>query len=217
MSASPSAPAPRARATHLGPERRRPLILDVAFELFLERGYKGTSMDAIARAAGVTKPVIYACFAGKAELFGALLDREEQRMFVQFGAVFATGAEPGDLESMLVAGFTALLKAVSDTPETYRVALLGGRDADPMIDARIRRGREQLVAQLTALVRQWLEQRGPARGLDAAAQFAAQTLAGVGDAGLRMMLASPDRWTPEALGQALGQFAAAGYAALGNG
>jgi AcrR family transcriptional regulator len=217
MSASPSAPAPRARATHLGPERRRPQILDVAFELFLERGYKGTSMEAIARAAGVTKPVIYACFAGKAELFGALLDREEQRMFAQFGAAFATGAEPGDLESMLVAGFTALLKAVSDTPETYRVALLDGGDADARIDARIRRGREQLVAQLTALVRHWLERRGPARGLDAAAQFAAQTLAGVGDAGLRMMLASPDRWTPEALGQALGQFAAAGYAALESG
>ncbi len=217
MSASPSAPAPRARATHLGPERRRPQILDVAFELFLERGYKGTSMEAIARAAGVTKPVIYACFAGKAELFGALLDREEQRMFAQFGAAFATGAEPGDLESMLVAGFTALLKAVSDTPETYRVALLDGGDADARIDARIRRGREQLVAQLTALVRHWLERRGSARGLDAAAQFAAQTLAGVGDAGLRMMLASPDRWTPEALGQALGQFAAAGYAALEGG
>jgi AcrR family transcriptional regulator len=217
MSASPTAAAPRTRATHLGPERRRPLILDVAFGLFLERGYKGTSMDAIARAAGVTKPVIYACFAGKAELFGALLDREEQRMFAQFGAAFATGAAPGDVESMLVAGFTALLKAVADTPETYRVALLGGGDADAAIDARIRRGREQLVAQLTELVRRWLEERTPARRLDAAAEFAAQTLAGVGDAGLRMALASPDRWTPEVLGRALGQFAAAGYAAFENG
>src|SRR5271167_325410 len=85
MSASSPTAVPRTRATHLGPERRRPLILDVAFGLFLERGYKGTSMDAIADAAGVTKPVIYACFASKAELFGALLDREEQRMFAQFG------------------------------------------------------------------------------------------------------------------------------------
>ncbi len=218
MSASPTAATPRARATHLGPERRRPLILDVAFGLFLERGYKGTSMDAIARAAGVTKPVIYACFAGKAELFGALLDREEQRMFAQFGAAFASGVEPGgdDLESMLVAGFTALFTAVSDTPETYRVALLGGGDAEAAIDARMRRGREQLVAQLTALARRWLEERIPARHLDATAEFAAQTLAGVGDAGLRMTLASPGRWAPEVLGRALGQFAAAGYAAFEN-
>ncbi|HEV3321951.1 MAG TPA: helix-turn-helix domain-containing protein [Solirubrobacteraceae bacterium] len=217
MSASSPAAAPRARATHLGPERRRPLILDVAFGLFLERGYKGTSMDAIARAAGVTKPVIYACFASKGELFGALLDREEQRMFAQFGAAFATGAEPEDLEAMLVAGFTAMLRAVSDTPDTYRVALLGGGDADALIDARIRRGREQLVAQLTEMARRWLEGRIPARRLDGTAQFAAHTLAGVGDAGLRMMLASPDRWTPETLGLALGRFTAAGYAAFEQG
>jgi AcrR family transcriptional regulator len=217
MSASTPAAAPRARATHLGPERRRPLILDVAFGLFLEHGYKGTSMDAIARAAGVTKPVIYACFASKAELFGALLDREEQRMFAQFAAAFATGAEPADLETMLVAGFTAMLQAVSATPETYRVALLGGGDADALIDARLRRGREHLAAQLTEMARRWLEGRIPARRLDSTAQFAAQTLTGVGDAGLRMMLAAPDRWTPEALGRSLGRFTAAGYAGLEQG
>jgi AcrR family transcriptional regulator len=214
MSASPTAAASRARATHLGPERRRPLILDVAFGLFLERGYKGTSMEAIARAAGVTKPVIYACFASKAELFGALLDREEQRMFAQFGASFATGAESGDLEAMLVAGFTAMLQAVSDTPETYRVAILGAEEADALIDARVRRGREHLVAQLSEIARRWLEGQISTRYIDENAEFAAQTQVGVGEAGLRMMLASPDRWTPEALGRALGRFTAAGYAAL---
>jgi AcrR family transcriptional regulator len=209
---SPAPPVGRVRATHLGPERRRPLILDVAFELFEERGYKGTSMDAIAQAAGVTKPVIYDCFASKAELFGALLDREEQRMFAQFGAAFATGAQPKDPQAMLTVGFTAMLQAVSDTPEAYRVALLGGGGADTLIDARVRRGREQLVAQLSAMARNWLEGRIPERRLDGTADFVAQTLVGVGDAGVRMMLTSPDRWTPETLGRALGRFAAAGYA-----
>jgi AcrR family transcriptional regulator len=217
MSARTPTAVTRARATHLGPSRRRPLILDVAFGLFLERGYKGTSMDAIARAAGVTKPVVYACFASKAELFGALLDREEQRMFAQVGAAFATGYEPRGLEAMLVAGLTAMLQAASDTPETYRVALLGGGDIDAfdaLIDARLRRGREHLVSQLTELVRRWLEGRVPEPGVEGMAQFAAQTLAGIGDAGLRMMLTSPERWTPEALGQVLGRFATAGFAGL---
>jgi AcrR family transcriptional regulator len=213
MPATSQAPAPRARAAHLGPERRRPLILDVAFRLFLERGYRGTSMEAIAQAAGVTKPVVYACFDSKAELFGALLDREEQRMFAQFGAAFASGAESHDLESMLVAGFTAMLTAVSETPEAYR-ALLGGGDADSLIDARIRHGRELLVGQLTELARRWLEGRVPARRVEGTARFAAQTLTALGDAGMRMMLTSPDRWTPERLGGVLGRFAAAGYAGL---
>src|SRR4051794_29826353 len=70
----------RKRAAHLGPERRRPQVLDAALELFLERGYEGTSMEAVAGAAGVTKPVVYACFAGKDELFRALLRREEERI-----------------------------------------------------------------------------------------------------------------------------------------
>jgi AcrR family transcriptional regulator len=256
---SPASPVARVRATHLGPERRRPLILDVAFGLFVERGYKGTSMDAIAQAAGVTKPVIYDSFASKAELFGALIDREEQRMFAQFGAAFATGVQSKDPQAVLTAGFTAMLRAVSDTPETYRVALLGGKDTDTLIDARIRRGREQLVGQLSEVVRNWLERRAaqesapeeqasvvraseePApqeqasvrqaseqptsvertveartseRRFNGTAEFVAQTLVGVGDAGVRMMLTSPDRWTPETLGRTLGRFAAAGYAAF---
>ena len=49
-------------------------------------------MDEIARAAGVTKPVVYACFPSKAELFGELLDREERRMLTQFGAALAAAA-----------------------------------------------------------------------------------------------------------------------------
>src|SRR5438046_5724801 len=73
----------RGRAAHLGPERRRPLVLDAAFELFLEHGYDGTSMDAVAHAAGVTKPVVYDCFASKEELFTALLQREERRVLEQ--------------------------------------------------------------------------------------------------------------------------------------
>jgi AcrR family transcriptional regulator len=210
MSGSSTTPSvPRTRAAHLGPERRRPLILDVAFKLFLERGYKGTSMDA-----GVTKPVIYACFASKAELFGALLDREEQRMFKQFATALATGSGGGDLEAMLTAGYTAMLQAVRDTPETYRIALLGGGDSGALIDARIRRGREQLVTQLAEAARSWLEGRIPARRLDRTAQFVGHTIAGVGDAGLRMMLASPDWWSPETLGRSLGRFTTAGYSAF---
>jgi AcrR family transcriptional regulator len=219
MAASSTSPGPRARASHLGPERRRPQVLDVAFKLFLERGYKGTSMDAIADAAGVTKPVVYACFASKAELFGALVDREEQRMFTQLGAALATGAQPADLETMLVTGFTAMLRAAGHTPEIYRVALLDdGDDGDAggLIDTRIRRGRARMVGQLTEMARAWLEGRVAPRALERTAQFAAETMVGVGDAGLRMMLAAPDRWTPEALGQALGRFAAAGYAAAGE-
>jgi hypothetical protein len=54
--------AERRRAAHLGPERRRPLVLDAALALFADRGYDGVSVDDIAASAGVTKPVLYARF-----------------------------------------------------------------------------------------------------------------------------------------------------------
>jgi AcrR family transcriptional regulator len=206
--------ATRPRAAYLGPERRRPLILDVALELFLEHGYRGTSMEAVARAAGVTKPVVYDCFESKAELFGALLDREEQRMLAQFNEALASGARSGDLRTTLIAGFTSMLRAVSDTPRAYRVALFGGADAGAVIDARVRRGRDRQIATLAAVARGWLEGSVPAERLDAVARFAGQTLIGIGEAGVRTMLASPDQWTPETLGRALAELAVGGYASL---
>ncbi len=210
----PAPPAQRARAEHLGPERRRPLILNVAFELFLKHGYRGTSMDAIARAADVTKPVIYACFASKAELFGALLDREEQRMLDHFSAALKTSTDFKDLQATLSTGFTAMLQAVSDTPDIYRIALLGAGDTEAAIDARVRHGREQRIAAIATVARTWLQGQIPDRRLDTTANFVGQTLLGIGEAGVRTMLASPDRWTPQTLGRTLGRFAASGYAGL---
>jgi AcrR family transcriptional regulator len=213
-SSTPIRQPQRPRAAYLGPERRRPLILDVALELFLERGYKGTSMEAVARAAGVTKPVVYACFTSKAELFGALLDREEQRMLAQFSAALALGARSGDVRTTLIAGFTSMLRAVKDTPRAYRIALLGEGDADAVIDARVRHGRNQQIAAIAAVARTWLQGHVRADRLDAVAQFVGQTLIGIGEAGVRTMLAAPDEWTPELLGSALGELAAGGYSSL---
>jgi AcrR family transcriptional regulator len=207
-------PTARTRAAHLGPERRRPQILDVAFELFLERGYRATSMQQIAQAAGVSKPVVYACFAGKAELYGALLDREEQRMLGQLGAALAAGAQPGDVLGTLTAGFTAMLQAVLDTPAGYRIALLGGGTVDEVIGTRIQRGREGQIAAIALIAREWMREIMPPPRADAAAQFVGQTLVALGEAGARILLTEPELWTPATLGRSLATLAAGGYAAL---
>jgi AcrR family transcriptional regulator len=204
----------RVRAAHLGPERRRPVILDIALELFLQRGYKGTSMEAVASAAGVSKPVVYACFESKAELLGALLDREEQRMLGQFSTALASGTRSGDVRAMLTTGFTSMLQAVKDTPRAYRVALLGEGDADAIIEARVRHGRDRQIAATADAAREWLRGRVPAERLDTIAQFVAQTLIATGEAGVRMMLAAPEDWTPELLGATLAELAMGGYSSF---
>ena len=52
---------------------RRKLLLEAAFRLFSERGYRGTSVRDITRAADVTEAVLYHYFANKADLLSAVL------------------------------------------------------------------------------------------------------------------------------------------------
>jgi len=59
-------------------------ILTGAKRAFLAAGFGAVSMDTIAREAGVSKATVYAHFAGKEELFGAVIGRECERYFAQF-------------------------------------------------------------------------------------------------------------------------------------
>jgi len=70
----------RPATTRLPAERRRQQILDVACAVFANRGFHATSMDDIAAAAGVTKPVLYQHFPSKRALFIELLDELGRRL-----------------------------------------------------------------------------------------------------------------------------------------
>ena len=205
----------RKRAAHLGPERRRPLVLDAAYELFLERGYDRTSMDDVADAAGVSKPVVYACFASKDELFNAMLDREEARILGETQAALETSGGAGDPEGTLVRGFTAFLQAVADSPDINRVVFLGEGGGNNAVAARISRGIEQQARAAAAIARSWIERDSKLRGedADAAATLLGQVIVGLAQAGARTMLRDPERWTPATLGERLGRMAWAARAA----
>lgn len=56
------------------------LLLGVSRGLFAEYGYADTTLDDVANEAEVTKGAIYHHFTGKRELFGAVYEREQQRL-----------------------------------------------------------------------------------------------------------------------------------------
>jgi AcrR family transcriptional regulator len=70
-------------AEPLTPERRRELtrrhLLDAAAAEFARSGFHGTSLDAVAAAAGFTKGAVYSNFENKADLFVAVLDDHMER------------------------------------------------------------------------------------------------------------------------------------------
>jgi AcrR family transcriptional regulator len=204
----------RKRAAHLGPERRRPQVLDAALDLFLERGYEGTSMAAVADAAGVTKPVVYACFAGKDELFRALLRREEERILVEIQSAFAE-SDLSDPEATLIEGFTGFLRAVAASPDVYKLIFLGEGGGNMAVARRIQSGRQAQVETLSELARGWLRGRNGSRPrlpIDVRARLLGNAIAGLGESGARLLLSGEDGWSPETLGRELGRLAAAAQA-----
>ena len=209
--AAATAKEPAPRAAHLGPERRRPMVLDAAFELFLERGYDGTSMEAIAQAIGATKPVVYACYPSKEELFKTLLRREEDRVLAEIAASLPAAAED-DLEAALTEGLTAFLRAVAASPRAYRVIFLG-EGANAAVIRRIQRGRERQVEAVAMLARPLLGE-GDDGELDRSARLLGHLTVALAEAGARTLL-SEEGWTPETLGAQLGRIAAGGQAAVG--
>ena len=62
-------------------------LLDVATEVFLEKGYKGASMIEIARRAGASKQTLYARYPSKAELFAGLIERKAAHLFEAIGSL----------------------------------------------------------------------------------------------------------------------------------
>ena len=63
-----AAPRTASPGRPMDPEKRA-AVLEAAKALFLARGYDGTSMDAVAQAAGVSKLTVYSHFQDKDTLF----------------------------------------------------------------------------------------------------------------------------------------------------
>jgi len=84
-------------------------VLTAAERAFLAQGFGAVSMDAIAREAGVSKATVYAHFANKEELFGAVIAGLSERRFHGFSA---EALDPGDIEASLLTIATLFLDLV---------------------------------------------------------------------------------------------------------
>jgi AcrR family transcriptional regulator len=60
-------------------------LIDVATEVFLDKGFKGASMSEIARRAGASKQTLYTRYPSKAALFAALVERKASHLFEAIG------------------------------------------------------------------------------------------------------------------------------------
>jgi AcrR family transcriptional regulator len=100
-------------------EQTRAAVVAAAVELFAEKGYAATTIDAVAAQARVAKGGVYHHFANKAELFEAAFIAMEERLL---GRVVAIVENTPDTEEMVAAGMDAFLTECCD-PQFRRIAL----------------------------------------------------------------------------------------------
>ena len=203
---SETAVQPRQRAQHLGPERRRPQVLDTALAIAVEHGIAAVTMAAVAERMNVTRPVVYACFPDRVELIEALIEREES--FLVGGLLEVLPHRDVDAgETVFIDGFRALLEQAADRPDAWR--LLYG-NPDPAVADSFGRGRKLAVERCTTLLRPTLRAWGTE---DAERKLPAlvELWVSAGEGAVRTLLAGEGDWDPQSLGAFVG---AAVYRAL---
>jgi len=129
-------------------ERER-LMLGAAGEAFATHGFHGSSMDAMARAAGITKPMLYRYFGSKEGLYAAYLEMTGRELVDKVRAPDTRGESP---EVRLRAGLRAFLTYVKEHRAGWTV--LHGETAAPtdaQVAGEVALLRGRIIRMLTTL------------------------------------------------------------------
>jgi AcrR family transcriptional regulator len=175
---------------------RREQLLDVTKAIVGERGFHAVSIEAVARRAGITRPVVYGHFTDLPTLLEAMVERESRRALAQLAIVLPTPqADHGTPREDLVGALRGYLEAVRADPVTWTLVLMPPEGAPPVLRETITAGRDAVVAALAEVVR-------PGLGPGAASpdpQLTARTLSAVSDEAARLLLTDPAEYPIERL------------------
>ena len=104
-----------ARPKVAGSDRRLQLA-SVATELFARQGYDGTTMDDVANAAGVTKPIVYQHFTSKRALYDELIADTTAELVAAIAQATSNASGP---RAQVLDGFTAVFSFVAYRRESF--------------------------------------------------------------------------------------------------
>jgi AcrR family transcriptional regulator len=184
------------------PERREQ-ILDVSVQVFAQRGFHSTSMNDVADAVGVTKPVLYQHFESKQDLYLALLDEAGTRLRNAITKAVA-GAHNGKQATEM--GFKAYFRWVADDHDAF-LLLFGSRaNRDEESTAAIRRITAGLAKAIAPLIAVDIENDHQL--------MLAHGLVGLAEGVSRRLVERGESFDAEVLGQQVADMAWAGLRAV---
>ncbi len=185
----------RPYAPRLPPEERREQLLDAAQSLIIEEGYASCSIEAVARLAGVTRPVVYDHFPNMARLLAALIEREEKYAVEVLERLIPT--DPGDRDpiDVVVSAIEGFLEAVHERPATWRMILLPPDGTPSVVRSEVETNRANAIKRMEELVRWGLKQPGMPTDFDV--ELSARAIEAIGEESGRLTLTDPDAYTAE--------------------
>jgi AcrR family transcriptional regulator len=153
---------------------REQQMLDAAVQMFSVNGYHETSMDTIAAAAEISKPMLYLYYGSKEDLFGACLNREMTRFIDAVRADIDFTQSPRDLLRNTIGAFLRYI----DANRASWIVMYTQAISSQAFAHTVREGREQIIELVAGLVRE--NSRTPRT--DAEHQMMAVALVGAGEA-----------------------------------
>lgn len=184
-----------ARTERMSAAERREQLLDVTKSLAVERGFHALSIEAVAREAGITRPIVYGHFGDLSGLLDAMLEREMARALTQLAAILPQRSPDGDPRDALIAALRGYLEAVAADPLTWRLVLMPPEGAPESMHQRIRQGRDAVVGALTGVV-----ETGLAPGRESPdPDLTARMLSALADEAARLLLTDPEEYAIERL------------------
>ncbi len=157
------------RRTKQEAAQTRERILDAAELQFFEAGVARTSLDQIARAAGVTRGAVYWHFQNKADLFAAMIQRVRMPLEHRLHRIVEEAKTIDDLERLCLQSLTDI-QTDPRIARVYSVLLLKCEYTEDLavLIERERAAREHIIAQVTLFFERMqrsgalLEERDPA-------------------------------------------------------
>ncbi|MFC7401986.1 TetR/AcrR family transcriptional regulator [Citricoccus sp. GCM10030269] len=137
------------RQSRLPREERRKQLRDAALQVFVENGYHATSMDDIAVAASVSKPVLYQHFPGKHELF---LDLMDTQVTLLGSAVSEALASTTDNKARVLATVRSYFQFMDSPDRAYRLLFDSGLNNDPEVAARMEQLDHRFAADIAEVI-----------------------------------------------------------------
>jgi len=200
----------RKYAPRLPREQRREQLLDSALKVLDGCQLHELSMEAVAEAAGVGKPVLYTVFRTRAELVAALLHREHQRGIEQVRAAMPDDLTGPGPTAAYAATVSAFLRVVLEHPTRWRLILTMPDSAPREYRDALRRARSSILAQAEELAKAGIALSPALSGLDPV--LLGHTMLSFAEMLGRLAVSDPDTYPRERLEE----YARAAMALLGG-